>query len=263
MEPGTQTAADSKTSLWAGWTISALAGLFLLFDGIMKLVKPAIVVETTVKLGYPESFILGLGLVLIACTIIYLNPGTSVLGAILLTGYLGGAVATHVRAGDPLFPVSFPIIFGMLIWGALYLRDARLRALVPVRSHTQAAVSNKMLWVGWIVSALPVLMLVFSGVMKLLKPATIVEGFTHLGYDESLALGLGIVELGCAAVYVIPGTSVLGAILLTGYLGGAVATHVRIGETSQAFGPVVVGVLVWVGLYLRDVRLRTLVPLRS
>jgi hypothetical protein len=120
--------------LWAGRIISALPVLFLLMDGLMKLVKPAFVVEATVQLGYPESVIVGLGIVLLACTVLYLIPRTSVLGAILLTGYLGGAVATHVRVGDGLFPISFPIILGVLIWGGLYLRDERLRTLLPLRS---------------------------------------------------------------------------------------------------------------------------------
>src|SRR5438132_5638354 len=98
----------SKKALWAGRIISVLPALFLLFDGVMKLVKPAFVVEATVQLGYPESVIIGLGIVLIACTIFYLIPRTSILGAILLTGYLGGAVATHVRVGDPIFTICFP-----------------------------------------------------------------------------------------------------------------------------------------------------------
>jgi hypothetical protein len=122
-------------------------------------------------------------------------------------------------------------------------------------------VSKTMLWVGRIMSALPVLLLLSSSVMKLMKPAPVVEGFAHLGYPASLALALGMIELACAVVYVIPRTSVLGAILLTGYLGGATATHVRIGEPF--FMPIVLGVLVWGGLYLRDDRLRALLPLRS
>lgn len=121
--------------------------------------------------------------------------------------------------------------------------------------------SKTVLWAGRILSALPVLALVASGVMKLAKPAAVVEGFVHLGYDESLALYLGIVELTCTAIYVIPRSSVLGAILLTGYLGGATATHLRIGEAF--YTPVILGVLVWGGLYLRDTRLKALVPLRS
>lgn len=122
-------------------------------------------------------------------------------------------------------------------------------------------VSKKMLWSGRIISALPVLMLLFSAVMKFMKPAAVVEGFTKLGYHENLALSLGIVELVCTILYVIPRTSVLGAILLTGYLGGATATHLRVGDPF--FMPIVLGVLVWAGLFLRDVRLRPLIPLRT
>ena len=125
-----------------------------------------------------------------------------------------------------------------------------------------APVSKKRLWAGRILSALPVLMLLFSGVMKLMKPAAVVQGFAHFGYPESLALSIGILELACAVVYVIPRTSVLGAILMTAYLGGATATHVRIGDPSF-FIPVILGVLVWGGLFLRDDRLRALIPLRT
>jgi len=120
---------SNKGSLWAGRILSALPVLFLLLDGIMKLVKPAFVVEATVQLGYRESVIVGLGVVLVACTILYIIPRTAVLGAILLTGYLGGAVATHVRVGGPLFSILMPIILGAMLWGGLYLRDERVRSL--------------------------------------------------------------------------------------------------------------------------------------
>jgi hypothetical protein len=134
MQPNTQTAPVSKKMIWTGRIISTLPALFLLLDGIMKLVKPRMVVEATVQLGYPESVIPGLGIVLIACTVLYVIPRTSVLGAILLTGYLGGAVATHVRVCEGLFPVLFPVILGVLVWGGLWLRDGRLHALIPFRS---------------------------------------------------------------------------------------------------------------------------------
>lgn len=120
--------------------------------------------------------------------------------------------------------------------------------------------SKKMLWLGYTLSALPVLLLLISGVMKLLKPASVVEGFVHLGYTESVALGIGIVELLCTILYLIQRTSVLGAILLTGYLGGATASHVRVGESFLA--AIVLGVLVWGGLYLRNERVRALLPLQ-
>jgi hypothetical protein len=132
-----QTTTVSKKTLWAGRIVSALPILFLLMDSVMKLLKPAFVVDGTVKLGYQESTIVPLGIVLLTCVILYAIPQTSVLGAILLTGYLGGAVATHVRVGDPLFShVLFPIYMGILIWLGLYLRDVRLRALVPLVSRT-------------------------------------------------------------------------------------------------------------------------------
>lgn len=134
MQATTLTVPISPKLLWAGRILSGLPTLFLLFDGIAKLFKPVSVVEWTVKLGYPENVIFSLGIVLTLCTILYAIPRTAILGAILLTGYLGGAVATHVRAGDGLFPICFPVIIGALLWGGLYLRDERLRALVPLRS---------------------------------------------------------------------------------------------------------------------------------
>jgi DoxX-like family len=122
----------SKTRLWAGRILGGWAALFFLVDGIMKLFKPPVVVDATVKLGYSESVIVSLGLILLACTALYLIPRTSVLGAILLTGYLGGAVATHVRVGDGWFSVLFPVVFGALVWGGLWLRDNRLRELLSL-----------------------------------------------------------------------------------------------------------------------------------
>lgn len=250
----------SPKALWTGRIMTALPVLFLLMDGVMKLIKPAVVVDTTKQLGYPESVILPLGVVLLACTIVYLVPRTAVLGAILLTGYLGGAVATHVRYGNGAFEILFPVIIGALLWGGLYLREKRLQPLIPL--ITQASTSTKkMLWLGRIVSALPVLMLLFSAVIKLLKLANVVTEFGRLGYPESRVLGIGILELACTIVYLIPRTSVLGAILLTGYLGGATATHVRIGDPF--IFPPIFGVLLWLGLYLRDERLRALLPWRN
>jgi ABC-type transport system involved in cytochrome c biogenesis permease component len=136
MQSSNQTSPVSRKRLWAGRIMTALPSLFLLVDGIAKLIKPAPVVEGTVQLGYPETVILPLGIVLLTCTILYAIPRTAVLGAILLTGYLGGAVATHVRIGDPLFThVLFPVYLGVLIWGGLYLRGDRLRSLIPLRSQ--------------------------------------------------------------------------------------------------------------------------------
>jgi uncharacterized membrane protein YphA (DoxX/SURF4 family) len=130
-----------------------------------------------------------------------------------------------------------------------------------MQSGSQTSPVSKRLWVGRILSTLPVLLLLFSGVVKLIKPAPVVQGFARYGYPESLILLIGILEILCCVVYVIPRTSILGAILLTAYLGGATASNVRIGDPSF-FITVALGVLVWAGLYLRDDRLRALIPLR-
>jgi len=106
------------------------------------------------------------------------------------------------------------------------------------------------------------LLLLFSGVMKLLKPASVLQGFAHFGYPESHIFGIGILEIACTIIYLIPRTSILGAILMTGYLGGATATNVRVGDPSF-YATVILGVLAWVGLYLREDRLRALIPLRT
>jgi hypothetical protein len=124
-------------------------------------------------------------------------------------------------------------------------------------------VSKTALWAGYIISGLVVLMLLMSASFKFMKPAEVLDEFSRLGYAERHALLLGILEVACVVIYAIPKTAVLGAILLTGYLGGATATHVRIDDPASKFiGPIIFGVLVWLGLYLRDRRLRELIPVR-
>ena len=131
-----------------------------------------------------------------------------------------------------------------------------------MQSDTQTApVSKTMLWAGRILSALPVLLFVFTGMFGLLNPAAAMQGFAHYGYLDGAMLRITVVEIACAIVYAIPRTSILGAILMTGYLGGATATHVRVGEPF--FLPVIVGIVVWAGLFCRDARVRALLPLRS
>lgn len=127
-----ETTNTSSRSLWAGRILSGLAGLFFLTDGGMKLFKPPVVVETTVHLGYPESAIAGIGMVLLACTLLYLIPRTAFLGAVLLSGYLGGAVATNVRVSGPWFNILFPVLLGVFVWGGLWLRNADVRRLLPM-----------------------------------------------------------------------------------------------------------------------------------
>jgi hypothetical protein len=126
---------DTATPRWMqriGWGITALMIAFLVFDSIGKLMLEHHVVEATTMIGYPLDVIRPLGIICLVCTILYAIPRTSILGAILLTGYLGGAVASKLRIEDPLFSsVLFGVYFGILIWGGLYLRDERLRALIP------------------------------------------------------------------------------------------------------------------------------------
>ena len=136
MQAVAQTARLSGRTQWAGHAMSGIVILFLLLDAAMKLVPLAPVTETMEQLGYPASASLarGLGLLTLGCTLLYALPRTSVLGAILLTGYLGGAIATHLRAGSPLFThLLFGVYLGLMIWGGLYLRNETLRTLIPLR----------------------------------------------------------------------------------------------------------------------------------
>jgi hypothetical protein len=124
--------------LWAGRVMSGLAVLFLLFDATIKVLMVPDAVAGTTQLGYPERVIVPLGVLQLLLLVIYLIPRTSVLGAILWTGYLGGAIATHVRVGSPLFThVLFPIYVALLLWGGLGLRDDRLRVLLPIRRRQE------------------------------------------------------------------------------------------------------------------------------
>jgi DoxX-like family len=131
MPSTSQTAPASRGMLWTGRIITALIALFLLFDCVVKLMKSPQAVQGTIQLGYPESKLVPIGLVLLASLAFYLLPRTSILGAILLTGYLGGATATMVRVSSPW--VLFPVLIGMLVWAGLYFRDEQLRALIPLR----------------------------------------------------------------------------------------------------------------------------------
>jgi DoxX-like family len=131
MSSSTQSVASSRKMVLAGRIISALSALFLLFDAIIKVLRAAPAVEGTVRLGYPVAVVVPIGVTLLLCVVLYLIPRTSVLGAILITGYLGGATATQVRVEDLWF--LFPVGLGVLVWLGLYLRDGRLRALIPLR----------------------------------------------------------------------------------------------------------------------------------
>ena len=135
MPSGTQTAPASKTMLWVGRVISALMIVFMLIDAGIKILKLPAAVEGTVRLGYPASTVLPIGVIALVCVLLYGIPRTSILGAILLTGYFGGATATQVRVQDAWY--FFPPVLGVLIWVGLYLRDDRLRTLIPLHSRKE------------------------------------------------------------------------------------------------------------------------------
>lgn len=132
MKASVQPLSISKTALWTGRVLSTLAVLFLAFDCAIKLMQIPQAIEGTTQLGYPASVIFPLGIIQLICLVIYVIPQTSVLGAILWTGYLGGAIATHVRLENPLFThILFPVYVALLLWGGLYFRNQHLRALLP------------------------------------------------------------------------------------------------------------------------------------
>jgi hypothetical protein len=134
MQSRTQAGPVSKGRLWTGRIISAVVVLFLLFDSITKVMKVRAVIEASALLGYPANAIVTIGIILLVCTLFYIIPQTAVLGAILLTGYLGGAVAANLRIGSAMFNTFFPIVFAALAWTGILLRESRLGALIPFRT---------------------------------------------------------------------------------------------------------------------------------
>jgi len=125
--------SESKARIWTGRVLTAMVVLFLLFDGIMKVIKERHVLQSAAQLGYSTESMFAIGTLLLACTLVYVIPRTAVFGALLLTAYLGGAVATQVRVGNPVFECIFPVIFGVLVWAGLFLREPSLSTLIPVR----------------------------------------------------------------------------------------------------------------------------------
>ncbi len=124
----------SRAKMIAGWVMTGLVGVFMLFDATIHFLKPKMVVDSFIMLGYSPDVSVTIAMLGLLCALLYLIPRTSVLGAVLLTGYLGGAVATNLRVGAPLFAnILFPVYVGIVAWGGLYLRDASVRAMMPVR----------------------------------------------------------------------------------------------------------------------------------
>ena len=128
-----QNAPGSMKTVWTGRVLTLLSVLFLVMDSLMKVFKAKLAVDATKDLGYPESTVVWIGVVLLVCTIVYALGQTSVLGAVLLTGYLGGAIASNVRASTPVFNIIFPLIIAAMIWGGLLLRCGKTRQVMPLR----------------------------------------------------------------------------------------------------------------------------------
>jgi hypothetical protein len=127
--------STSNVAVWTGRILSTVVVVFLIFDALMKLIKEPHVIAASADLGYPTASIVFIGALLLGCTLIYVIPRTAILGAILLTGYLGGAVASNLRIGHPTFECVFPVIFGALVWAGLYLRHAELREMIPMHKR--------------------------------------------------------------------------------------------------------------------------------
>jgi DoxX-like family len=131
MDPTTPASGPSRVLIWIGWGITSLVAALMVVDGVAKILKPPAIVEGTTALGYPESVIVGIGIAALCSAVLFAIPRTSIVGAILLTAYLGGAVASHVRAGEPFFAA---VIFAVVMWIGLLLREPRLRELLPLVS---------------------------------------------------------------------------------------------------------------------------------
>ena len=135
MQSATATASTSKAAAWTGRAISVLVILFLIFDGVTKVLKVPQVLQASARLHLSIADTVGIGIVLLICTALYAIPRAAIFGAILLTGYLGGAVAIQLQAQSPVFENVFPVIFGVLVWAGLFLRDAQVRSMMPLRAQ--------------------------------------------------------------------------------------------------------------------------------
>jgi len=245
--------APSKVSIRTGYALTTLFTLFLLMDAGMKFTHAAPVIEANNQLQFPLHLVPAIGVLALVLLALYLIPRTSVLGAVLFTGYFGGAIALHLRVDHPLFSYTlFPIYIALFLWGGLWLRDPILRELSPLTTPPlQPPASKTFLRTGYVLTALGALLILFTAVMKFVyvppagspPPAFPLHHIHHLAY----------IEIICAILYLIPRTSFTGAVLLTGYLGGATCINLRSGESLAAsLVPVVIGVTLWAGLCLRN-----------
>src|SRR5215510_7981263 len=256
----------TKKHAWAGRIISAVPVLFLVFDGAMKLMNAAPVVEAQNQLGIPRNLTLSIGILELACVLVYAIPGSSILGAILLTGYLGGATAIQLRVGNPLFThLLFPAYVGLLLWGGLYLRDERLRRLLthkkalhlrdarPATAHKTRSTSKHLNAALWIIQGLLAAVFLFAGSTKLILP---IEVLTSMGSPNQIVLPgwfirfIGVTEVLGAIGLILPwllrirsGLTPLAAMGLVIIMIGATSLTFVADGFAPALFPMVVGFL--------------------
>lgn len=257
-----QTGSPSKARLYTGYALTTLSILFFLMDAGFKFTTNPQVVEAQKQLQFPMQLTPALGVIALVCIALYAIPATTVLGAVLLTGYLGGAIAIHWRVGNPLFShILFPIYVALFIWGGIWLRDANLRSLFPiVQGPSQPPAAKGALYTGYVLTALSALLMLFTALMKFIyvPPA----GSPPPLFPPEHVHALGILEIFCVLIYLFPSTSFLGNVLLTGYLGGATAICLRGGQpVSTSLVTVYIGIVLWAGLWLRNLRVRALLPI--
>jgi hypothetical protein len=222
------------------------------------------VLEANRQLEIPLSLTPAIGVIALVCLALYAIPATSVLGAILFTGYLGGAIAVHARVGNPVFThILFPIYIALFIWGGLWFRDHTLRDLFPiVKNPVTSAPSKALLYTGYTITALAVLFVLFSAVMKFVyvPPA----GSPPPGFPMEHIHTLAYMEFALVALYLFPRTAFFGAVFLSGYLGGATMIDLRAGESvGGSLVPAIIAAALWAGYWLRNAQARSLIPLRN
>ncbi|QHS50579.1 DoxX family protein [Edaphobacter sp. 12200R-103] len=258
-----ETYAPSKRRNSIGYALIVLSILFMLMDASIKFTSSPQVAQAQAQLQFPMQLTHAIAVVALICTLLYAIPATAVLGALLLTGYLGGAIALHLRVDNPLFTHTlFPVYIALFIWGGIWLLDRSLREVFPFTSRSEAGHSSKRSVVtGYILTALAALLILLTAVVKFTyvpktgsPPPMFPPHHIHL---------LGYIEIVCTALYLFPATSFFGAVLVTGYMGGATAVNLRSGQAVlPSLVPVLFSILAWAGLWLRDSRLRVLFPFR-
>jgi len=252
---------------WTGYALTGVFTLFMLFDIAIKLIRLPIVEQTMAQLGYPPGLGFPIGVAEAIFLILYLVPRTSMLGAVLFTATFGGAMVSHIRLNAPLFThILFGAYLGLFLWGGLWLRDPMLRTLLPwkssmVRDGDLAAPSR---WLYWACTLFFVGFIIADTIVKLIHWQVVEDIMAHLGFGPEIGVLISIMETIFLVLYLIPRTSVLGAVLFMGMLGGVVAGHVRVGDPliTHELAGVYLGIAMWLRLWLRDPLLRTLFPVR-